>query len=189
MIRSPLGLRIDADPGRSPRDQIREAARLGAKGVVLDASGELSPDRLSESGRRDLRHTLRSVELSPIALNLPTRRPFDSHDDLDARLARADRAFAMAYELGAKLLLVRPGPVPVEADAARLEAFRHAMSELGKRADHRGVRLAIETGSEPGSVLATMLEAIQSPGLAASLDPAAMLPSGQDPIAATRALA
>ncbi|MDB5351195.1 MAG: sugar phosphate isomerase/epimerase [Planctomycetota bacterium] len=189
MIRSPLGLRINPDPSRSPKDQIREAVRVGARGVVLDASGDLGPDRLSETGRRDLRQTLRSIELSLIALNLPTRRPFDSEDDLDTRLARADRAFAMAYELGSRLVLVRAGAVPAEEAAVRHAAFFDALSELGKRADHRGVRLAIETGTEPGPVLAAVLNTIASPGLAASLDPATLLRMGHDPVMAARELA
>ena len=189
LIRSPVGLRLNADPGRSIRDQIREAPRLGARGIVLDASGDLAPDRLSETGRRDLRQTLRSIELSLIALNLPTRRPFDTEVDLDIRLNRADRAFAMSYELGAKLVLVRAGPVPEEADSVRRSAFVHALSELGKRADHRGVRLAIESGDGPGRSLAEVLSSIASPGLAASVDPAACLRTGIDPISATRELA
>ncbi len=189
MIRSPLGLRLEPWADRSPKDQLREAARLGAKGVVLDAIGDLSPDRITDTGRRDVRHTLRSVELSLIALNLPTRRGFDTDDDLDNRLARADRAFALAYELGARLMLVRAGTVPDEADAVRRAAFLHALTELGRRADHRGVRLAIETGTEPGSVLKGVLDGIGSPGLAASVDPASLLRLGHDPIAATRDLA
>lgn len=189
VIRSPLGFRINPDPSRMLRDQIRESVRLGARGIVLDAAGDVSPDRLSETGRRDLRQTLRSIELSLIALNLPTRRPFDTEDDLDARLLRADRAFAMAYELGARLMLVRAGAVPAESDTARRSAYLHALTELGKRADHRGVRLAIETGTEPGSALAAVLDAIASPGLAASLDPATLLRMGHDPAVAARELA
>src|SRR5205807_7709444 len=98
MIRTPLALRLD--PDRPTRDQVRQAATLGAKGVVLDAIGDLSPDRLSETGRRELRHMLRSVELALVALHLPTRRPFDTIDQLDDRLRRAERAFGLAYELG-----------------------------------------------------------------------------------------
>ncbi len=181
MIRSPLGLRIGLDPSRSPRDQIREAAVLGAKGVVLDAAGDLSPDRLSETGRRDLRHTLRSVELSLIALNLPTRRPWDTDQDLDSRLTRADRAFALTYELGTRLVLLNPGAIPAEDDALRRTSFVHALTELGRRADHRGVRLAIETAPDPGVATAAILDMIASPGLAASLDPSPLLVSGHDP--------
>ena len=109
MIRHPLGLRLD--PDRPVRDQIHEAARLGARGVVVDAIGDLAPHRLGETGRRELRHILRTVELSLVGLSLPTRRPFDTTDQLDDRIRRADAAFAMAYELGTTIVLARAGAV------------------------------------------------------------------------------
>jgi sugar phosphate isomerase/epimerase len=186
MIRSPLGLRLN--PAQSIREQIQEAARLGAKGVVIDAIGELSPDRLSETGRREIRYLLRSVELSLIALHLPTRRPFDTLDQLEDRLQRADRAFALAFELGTTLVLARVGALPPESDAARREVFLSALHELSRRADHRGVRLTIETGTEAGDVLAAVLDAIPTRSLAASIDPAALLQNRVDPIATTRSL-
>jgi sugar phosphate isomerase/epimerase len=186
MIRSPLGLKLD--PGQPVKDQIRGAASAGARGVVVDASGDLAPDRLSETGRRELRHALRSVELSLIALNLPTRRPFDSLDQIEDRLARADRAFALAYELGTRLVLARVGGLPPEADATRRSAFTTALLELGKRADHRGVRFAIETGAEPGGVLGSYLDILAMPALAVSLDPSSLLRQGIDPVATTREL-
>jgi sugar phosphate isomerase/epimerase len=189
MIRSPLGLRINPDPTLSPREPIREAARLGVKGVVLDAVGDLAPERLSETGRREVRHLLRSVELKLIALSLPTRRPFDSLEGLDDRLARAGRAFAMAYELGTNLVLARLGGVPAEADTVKRTAFTTALTELARRADQHGVRLAIETGGEPGSLLAGILAALGAPSLAASLDPAALLRLGHDPAQMVIALA
>lgn len=188
MIRSPLGLRLHPSPDRSLQDQLREAARLGAKGIVLDATGDLAPDRLSETGRRELRHLLRSVELDPIALHLPTRRPFDTEEQLDDRLARADRAFALAYDLGSRLILARVGGIPPEAEAPRREVFTRALRELGRRADHRGVRLAVETGAEPGEVLRGVLDVLENPGLAASIDPSTLLRQGHDPVAATKAL-
>ncbi len=186
MIRSPLGLRLDSS--RPIKDQIRGAASAGAKGLVVDASGDLAPDRLSETGRREVRHALRSVELSLIALNLPTRRPFDSLDQIEDRLARADRAFTLAYELGTRLVLARVGGLPPEADEARRSAFTTALLELGKRADHRGVRFAIETGTEPGGVLGSYLDALALPNLAVSLDPSSLLRQGIDPVLATREL-
>src|SRR4051812_4755069 len=109
MIPTPLGIRLDSS--RPIREQIREAARLGARGVVLDAVGDLAPNRLSETGRRELRFLLRSVELGLIALSLPTRRPFDTIDQLDDRLRRAESAFAMAYELGTPLVLAQVGAI------------------------------------------------------------------------------
>lgn len=188
MIRSPLGLRLLPNPDRALKEQLREAARLGARGVVLDASGDLNPSRLSDTGRRDLRHTLRSVELKLVALSLPTRRPFDTDDRLEDRLARASSAFTLAFELGANLVLARVGAVPEESDAPRRAVFSHALAELARRAEHRGVRLAVETGSEPGAELRSLLDALDLPGLAASIDPGALLRLGHDPIEATRTL-
>jgi sugar phosphate isomerase/epimerase len=186
MIRHPLGLRLESD--HSVRDQIHEAARLGARGVVLDAVGDLAPHRLGETGRRDLRHVLKTVELSLIALALPTRRPFDTTDQLDERLRRAEAACAMAFELGTNLVLVRAGAIPPVEDQVRHEIFTGAIGDLARRADHRGTRCALETGPEPGQKLKAFLDALGSPGLAASVDPASLLLAGIDPVSCVREL-
>ncbi|QEH32636.1 Xylose isomerase-like TIM barrel [Aquisphaera giovannonii] len=186
MIRHPLGLRLN--PDRSIRDQIQEAARLGARGVVLDAIGDLAPQRLGETGRRELGYLFRTLELSLVAVSLPTRRAFDTIDQLEDRLRRADSAFAMAYELGTNLVLARVGPVPPADEPARREAFDNAVGSLGRAADHRGVRLAIETEAEPGKRLKDFLEALDLVGLAASVDPANLLRAGIDPATAVAEL-
>jgi sugar phosphate isomerase/epimerase len=186
-IRHSLGLRLD--PDRSAREQIHESARLGARGVVVEAIGDLAPHRLGETGRRELRHILKSVDISLIGLALPTRRPFDTTDQLDERMRRADAAFAMAYELGTKIILLRAGNVPRQEEAARLEVYRNTLLELGRRAEHHGVKLALETGADPGEKLKAFLLALDSPGLAASIDPGSILQAGIDPITTVRELA
>lgn len=188
MIRHPLAVRLDA--GTPLREQIRQAATLGAKGVVIEAIGDLHPDRLGDSGRREVRHLLRSVELVPAAVVLPTRSGFDHLDDLDLRLRRADRAFEMAYELESRLVLVRAGALPGEAedDKERRTIFSDALGELARLADHRGVRLALETVAETGAALRAFLEAKGTPALAASVDPPALLAAGIDPVVAAREL-
>src|SRR5437868_1557307 len=60
--------------------------------------------------------------------------------------------------------------------------------EQGRRADHRGVRLALEAGPDPGATLRALLDGLGSPGLAASVDPGALLQNGHEPVATTRAL-
>ncbi len=186
MIRNPLALRLDSE--HSIRDQIQDAARLGARGVVLEASGDLAPHRLGETARRDLRHVLRTVELALPAVVLPTRRPFDSLDQLDDRMRRADAVFALAYELGARTVLVRAGAAPAVEDPRR-EVFLSTLHELERRADHRGVVLALETGGEPIEPLNQILIDLGSQLLKVSLDPAGLLYVGVDPIAAVSLLA
>ena len=158
MIRHPLALRLA--PDQSVRDQIYEAARIGARGVVIDAIGDVAPHRLGETGRRELRQILRTAELSLAALSLPTRRPFDTLDQLDDRMRRADAAFAMAYELGTTIVLARAGAVPPREDEARLEIFSQTLLELGRRAEHHGVKLAMETGTDSGQKLKEFLDAL-----------------------------
>ncbi len=188
MIRSPLGLRLESpapgSDGPTIRERLQEATKLGLKGVVLDAIGDLSPDRLSDTGRREVRHLLRSAELSLIALNLPTRRGFDTLDQFEDRLARADRAFALAFELGTRLVLAKVGGIPPESEPVRRQSLMTALGDLARRAEHRGVRLAVETGTDPGKPTAEFLASLGLPTLAASIDPAAFLRNGLDPIQA-----
>jgi sugar phosphate isomerase/epimerase len=188
MIRNPLAVRLES--GSTLRESVRQAATLGAKGVVIEATGEIHPDRLGESGRREVRHLLRSVELAPVALVLPTRSGFDHTDDLDARLRRADRAFALAYDLGSRIVLIRAGAVPGgdEVDAARRATYSDALGELARLADHRGIRLALEAGTEGGATLRDFLESKGTPALGASVDPGALLAAGIDPVIAARQL-
>lgn len=186
MIRNPLGLRLDGD--RAARERIQAAARLGARGVVLEATGELAPHRLGQTGRRDLKHLLRSLELSLIALHLPTRRAFDTVDQLDDRIRRADSAFAMAFELGTALVLARIGPIPAEDDATRRETLSTAAVSLAQRCDHRGVRLGIEVDPETVGRFRGFIDPLNQPSLAASVDPTGILGAGADPIASTREL-
>jgi sugar phosphate isomerase/epimerase len=186
MIPHPLGLRLDS--GRSVRDQIREAAQMGARGVVVDAIGDLAPHRLGSTGRRELRHLLRTSELSLVALGLPARRPFDTTDQLDDRLNRADKALSMAYELGTNLVLAQVGPVPPKEEGARRDAFTTAVSSLGQRADRHGVRIALEVGAGSGLELRAFLDSHDIMSLAASVDPSVQLRSGIDPVSAIREL-
>jgi sugar phosphate isomerase/epimerase len=95
----------------------------------------------------------------------------------------------MAYELGTTVVLARVGTVPPQDDAARREVFTNAVRDLGRRADHRGVRLAIETGAEPGETLRSWLDALGLPTLGASIDPARLLQTGIDPVRTVRELA
>jgi sugar phosphate isomerase/epimerase len=176
MIPHPLGLRLNSD--RSIRDQIREAAELGVRGVVLDAIGDLAPHRLGSTGRRELRHLLRTAEIALIALGLPSRRPFDTTDQLDDRLRRADQAFAMAYELGTNLVLVQAGPVPPTEEAQRRETFTMAVTALGQRSEHRGVRLALESAGQSGRELGAFLNSLDMMSIAASVDPSTQLRAG-----------
>ncbi len=121
-------------------------------------------------------------------MHLPTRRPFDTLEGLEARLQRADRAFTLTYALGCSHVIANVGGLPSdERDEGRTH-FATALAELAGRADHRGVRLAIATGPDSGETLRGQLEQWGHPSLAVSLDPGALQRFGHDPAATTVAL-
>src|SRR4029079_15310353 len=71
-----IGIRLEslALPLRKGLDQ---AVRMGAAGVQIDAIGDLLPDRLSQTGRREFANLLRSLNLELAALSCPLRRGLD----------------------------------------------------------------------------------------------------------------
>ena len=115
-----------------------------------------------------------------MALALPTRRPFDTTDQLDERIRRADAAFAMAYELGTTIVLARAGAVPPADDATRA-GLHHTLLELGRPGRAHGVRLALETGAEPREKLKSFLDAIGLAGPGGQHRPRQHLASGHRP--------
>ncbi len=62
MTRLKLGVDL-ASLGLPLRKGLQEAARMGATGVELQATGDLSPRRLSQTGRREFRHLLQTFNL------------------------------------------------------------------------------------------------------------------------------
>src|SRR5262249_59460571 len=68
-----LGVRLES-LGLPLRPALTATAKMGAAGVQVDAAGDLSPERLSQTGRRELGNLLRSHNLQLTALGCPLRR-------------------------------------------------------------------------------------------------------------------
>ena len=85
------------------------------------------------------------------------------------------------------MVLARVGAIPPERMPPRRETFTNAVRELGRRADHRGVRLAIETGAEPGEKLAGIPDRSGCPRWPPASTRRACCKPGVDPVAAVRA--
>ncbi len=168
-----------------------ELHKLAVAGVELDAAGELAPAQLSQTGRRELKHLLRSYDLELTALACPLRRGLGVPENQEARIEYLRQALSMSWDLGAKIVVVHPGPIPPE-DAKdndpRWIILTEALTTLGRHADRVGAALALETGLESGDALAKFLARFDTAGLAANLNPGNLLIHGHDPYAAVRAL-
>ncbi len=177
-----LGIRLES-LGLPLRRGLAEAARLGVTGVQVDAVGDLAPNNLSQTGRREFRHLLRGHNLELTALGCPLRRGLDTAENLQPRIEHVRQVMALSFELGPRLVVVQAGKA--REDSAMLQ---EALLALGQHGDRCGAVLALETGLEDGEALARFLGRFDTGGLGVNFDPANLLINGFDPYASARAL-
>ena len=189
------------------RAALFEAAKMSVQGVQLDAVGPLAPENLGATARRDFRTQLRSHSLELTALHCPLRKGLDSFEFQEERLDHVTKAMQLAYDLGAKKLILPMPKIPAEAtvepaadDATKAHLFfsgpppksatlRETLTELGHRGDRMGTWLGLDGGLDSGTALKAYLDSFRSGTLGANFDPANFLMNGYDPMASLGALA
>lgn len=182
-----LGIRLES-LGMPVRKGLAEAERLGVTGVQVDAAGELTPDRLTATGRREFRLLLRGHGLELTALGCPLRHGFDTAENLQPRIDHVRKVMALAFELGARVVVVEAGRIPDKPDDPRAGLLTESLLALGQHGDRVGTTLALETGAESGATMRHFLDRLDTGGLGANYDPANLLMNGFDPLADLTAL-
>jgi sugar phosphate isomerase/epimerase len=187
MNRLKLGIRLESF-GLPLRRALSEATRLGVPGVQVDAVGDLGPNNLSQTGRREFRHLLRSHNLELTALACPLRRGLDVAEDQQPRIEHVQKVMSLSFDLGPRLVIVQAGPIPEKDDSDSDRRMRESLDRLGRYGDRTGTLLALETGLESGQVLADYLARFDTGGLAVNLDPANLLMHSFDVVEGMRAM-
>ncbi len=189
MTRLKLGVALEA-LGLPLRPALDAAARLALDGVQLDAAGELGPDVLTGTGRRELRTLFRAHLLDLTAVNCPLRRGLDNPEQLQARLDHLRKVMQMTVDLGANKIIVPLPAVPAAADALspRAVTMREALTALAAAGDKTGVLVAVEPGLDSGEAVREYLAGFDTGSLSVNYDPANFLAHGHDPLAALTAL-
>ncbi len=170
------------------RRALDEIERMGAAGVQVDAVGDLSPRELSQTGRRELLHLLRSHNLELAALTCPLRQGLDVAEGQQARIEHVKKVLSLSYELGSRSVLIQAGRIPEDPNSGRAGLLREALLALGHHADRTGAILALETGLNPGKAVSEFLARLDTGGLGVSFNPASFLMNGMDPYDNARAL-
>lgn len=183
-----IGVRLESLGAPSFRAGLSAAMKLGVAGVQLDAVGDLHPDRLGESARREVGHLLRSHGLALTALHCPLRHGLDQPTHLDARIAHLQKAMTLSFDLGARLVIVDGGRFPEAEDDPRRLTLREILMALSAHGDRTGTRLALEIGSEPAERFGTFLDQFPSAGVTFNYDPANFILRDLDPVAQLVAL-
>jgi sugar phosphate isomerase/epimerase len=187
MNRLKIGVRLES-LGLPLRRALEEADRMGVSGVQVDAVGDLAPQQLSQTGRREFRHLLRTHNLELTALGCPLRRGLDTAEDQEPRIEHVKRVLSLSFDLGPRIAIVQAGRVPDKPDDPRAGLLTEALRALGSHGDRTGTTLALETGLESGQVLRAFLDRFDTGGLGVNLDPGNLLANGFDPYESARAL-
>jgi sugar phosphate isomerase/epimerase len=174
-----IGVRLES-MGLPFRRALLEAERLGVAGVQVDAMGDLAPEALSQTGRRELLHLLRSHNLELTALGCPLRHGLGHPDGQEARLEHVKRVMSLSYDLGPRCALIQAGRVPDDVQHPGRRSLAESLRVLGQHGDRVGVVLALEPGLEPAATLAQMLHQVNTGGLGVNFDPANFLMNGID---------
>jgi sugar phosphate isomerase/epimerase len=183
-----IGVRLES-MGLPLRRALVEAERLGVSGVQVDAVGDLAPEALSQTGRREFLHLLRSHNLELTALACPLRHGLDHVENQDARIRHVQERLSLSFDLGPARIIVQAGRVPSEPEDSRYGVLAESLGALGRHGDRIGSILALETGLESGSDLARLLDQIDTGGLGVNFDPANLLTNGFDVYESMAALA
>jgi sugar phosphate isomerase/epimerase len=185
----PLRIAVDLSCLRLPFKQALLAAkRIGVEAVEIDARGEINPQELSQSGRRQLRKLLDDLDLRVAAVAFRTRRGYDAPQDLERRIEATKRAMEFAYSLGASLVVNQIGRVPDTQEVPAWTTLVEALTDLGGHGQHVGAALAAETGSESGADLARLLAALPAGSLAVCLNPGNLIINGYSSLDAVHSL-
>jgi sugar phosphate isomerase/epimerase len=180
----PLKLGIVAEStGLSLRQALVVAARAGARGVQVDATGELAPKALGDTGRREFRNLLRSFDLELAALNVPVRRGLDVAEGLQPRIDRIRESMKLAFELGARRVVVACPKLPTDPAEPRANLMRESLAALGAYGDKTGCAVALEIGFDPAEKVKEYLAGFDTGSLKVTYDPANFLLHGHDPLA------
>ena len=111
MNRIKIGVRLESF-GLPLRRALQEAERLGVGGVQVDAAGDLSPTNLSQTGRREFLHLLRSHNLELTALGCPLRHGLDTPENQEPRIDHVRKVMSLSFDLGPRIAIVQAGPIP-----------------------------------------------------------------------------
>jgi L-ribulose-5-phosphate 3-epimerase len=183
-----IGIRAEA-LGLPLRRALPQIAALGVGGVQVDAAGELAPGSLSETGRREFRHLLRSFNLQLTALGCPLRHGLDVAENQQPRIEHVKRVMSLCSDLGERVVVVEAGRIPDDPDGPRGQLLSEAILALSQHGDRIGVTLALETGLESGATLRKFLDRFDTGSLGVNFDPANLIFHGFDVYESLRALA
>lgn len=168
------------------KEGIKKAREVGASGIQIYAvSGEMDPDNLSNSARKELLRFITNNDLVVSALCGDLGgHGFTRASDNKWKIEKSKRIMDLARDLDSTVVTTHIGVVPEDENSDTWKILQDACNELGQYGDEVGAHFAIETGPEKTATLKRFLDSLDSRGVAVNYDPANLvMVTGDDPVA------
>jgi sugar phosphate isomerase/epimerase len=162
------------------KQALHTAARMGAEAVEIDARYEIKPSELVGTALRQVRKLLEDLNLRVASIKYATRRGYECEDELDRRINGTKQAMKMAYDLGANVVVNQVGEIPESSESPKWEVLRTVLSDLGNYSQKVGAFLACETGAEPITRLAGLIDSLPDGCVGVTLNPGNLFVNGFD---------
>lgn len=179
-----IGVIVDSF-GVGVREGLKKAQEVGADGVQIYAvKGEMDPDQLTSSGRKELKKYIESLglEISALVGDLGGHG-FQDKSHNAWKVEKSKRILDLAKELGTDIVTTHIGIVPHDRQSELFETMHSACEELGQYAKSMGSYFAIETGPETADELKAFLDTLSTNGVSVNFDPANLvMVTGDDPV-------
>ncbi|MFD1175561.1 sugar phosphate isomerase/epimerase family protein [Paenibacillus puldeungensis] len=189
-LNNKIGIIVDSF-GVGVREGLRKAKACGADGVQIYAvSGEMDPDVLKGTKRKELRDEIAGLglEISALCGDL-AGHGFQDAAVNPAKIEKSKRILDLAVELGCSIVTTHIGIVPDDPNSRIYAAMQEACEELGVYAKRMNAYFAIETGPEPAAHLKNFLDSLSTNGVSVNFDPANMvMVTGDDPVQGVKTL-
>jgi len=150
-----------------------KAAELGLDGVqIYCTKGDLHPDTMSQSGRKDFKKTLAGHGLTLSALCADFGKGYTDANRNDELVPVTKKCVELAVDLGTAVITTHIGVIPEDTSDPVRGVMAEALKDLGDYAAERGVSFATETGPESPECMRGFLDALGSDGVRVNYDPA-----------------
>lgn len=184
ILNNKIGVIVDSF-GVGVKEGLAKARNLGADGVQIYAvNGEMDPDNLSSSARKEMKDYVSSMglEISALCGDLAGHGFQDKQANV-RKVEKSKRILDLALDLGTNIVTTHIGIVPYDTESEVYETMLHACEELGRYATTRNAYFAIETGPETATHLRIFLDNLSTKGVSVNFDPANMvMVTGDDPV-------
>lgn len=183
MLRNQPGIDIQ-DLGLPAKKALQVAADLKFGHVELSTLlGELNPENLSASGRRHLRRYVENLGLglSAVVGDIPGLRWTDPAA-VDERVHRTRQILDLARDLDVGIVTASLGAVSHPESDELSPVALEAMAAIGEYADSSNRVVALRSANGDTAQMEALLAALGCPSLRVSLDPAAYVMHGRNPV-------